>query len=1099
MAPATFLDDGVAARRDGSSETVARARAARQARQAEQAAAAAGGGQPAAQKKVAAALALQRRARLFMTACHGRPALRQDWDRWQAASSGGITAGGQLALTNWLLRFFQPVHDEERLRALVGSITVGMEQERPEHMFAAAGLRRELALRWVDTLRRLTLALARQLAAAPALSGATPTAAVAVAEARRLLSARFGPVLRLALQLGDPESWKLVTQLAASPASVPASQALMLMSHSATAAAARPLVAALGVFTRELHAQLDPALLGAAVTIAARAVQQPQADAPLIAAFAFGVLAVPALPGRLSTASTERLRRGDLLWTRCVEHGPYLAGKAAKAFSADADGALCLTGNLLALLPVRSANPQAALLVGGARLMTALLSVAPASGKGGSTFHQLRGWSSRAPEPALIPHLDALQAQLELLWSPGTLRLFYTDDLCAALGTKPPDARLGTQDVQQLQNLAARAQIVASMHALALRRLPPLKPRAIARLAYSSHLVPCLWSLLRRLPTAGGGGDGARGLLTWLLSAGAALDAEPLLPLLMLMLEGIAHLFPVIDDAELFIEQHPFSPHDLAQLASFLNQLAFGFIWEAPSASLAQEAHKALRDATARLLTPLTDRDARRPFCAPGAWLIGRLSMGQLRRELDTATPRAKALMSTMPWAVPFDERVNFFRELVSKEKAILPNEQLPEHIKGTRVKIRREHILEDGYVQLSGLSPEQLKGTIRVEFVSELGMAEAGIDRTGVFKEFLEEVVKKAFDADRGLFVHTSSQRIQPSPTSELADPNHVRLFEFVGRMLGKALYEGIVLDLPLADFFVAKFLGKINSLDELPSLDKQLHSSLDHLKRYDGDVENDLCLSFVVDEEAFGERRTVELIDGGRVMPVTADNRIEYIHLIADYHLNKRLATQSKAVVAGLTQVVPAGWLRFFTTPELQRLIGGDDVALDVADLKRHTRYAGGYNEFSPTIRDLWAVLADFSREDRALLLKFVTSCSKPPLLGFAHLQPPFTVQCVSSDGNEVPSVMAFFGMGRKETSRLPSSATCFNLLKLPNFKSRKVSTTSAQASPRIPHGAPTHPFLVPNRSSDLIPSPCNLPPKVLREKLLYAIRAAAGFELS
>ena len=85
--------------------------------------------------------------------------------------------------------------------------------------------------------------------------------------------------------------------------------------------------------------------------------------------------------------------------------------------------------------------------------------------------------------------------------------------------------------------------------------------------------------------------------------------------------------------------------------------------------------------------------------------------------------------------------------------------------------------------------------------------------------------------------------------------------------------------------------------------------------------------------------------------------------------------------------------------------------------------------------------------------------STCSKPPLLGFAHLQPPFTVQCVSGEGSEVPSVLAFMGMGRKETKRLPTASTCFNLLKLPNFKNRKV----------------------------------------LREKLLFAIRAGAGFELS
>lgn len=34
----------------------------------------------------------------------------------------------------------------------------------------------------------------------------------------------------------------------------------------------------------------------------------------------------------------------------------------------------------------------------------------------------------------------------------------------------------------------------------------------------------------------------------------------------------------------------------------------------------------------------------------------------------------------------------------------------------------------------------------------------------------------------------------------------------------------------------------------------------------------------------------------------------------------------------------------------------------------------------------------------------LQFVTSCSKPPLLGFAHLEPPFSIRCVECNDDEV-----------------------------------------------------------------------------------------------
>jgi len=83
-----------------------------------------------------------------------------------------------------------------------------------------------------------------------------------------------------------------------------------------------------------------------------------------------------------------------------------------------------------------------------------------------------------------------------------------------------------------------------------------------------------------------------------------------------------------------------------------------------------------------------------------------------------------------------------------------------------------------------------------------------------------------------------------------------------------------------------------------------------------------------------------------------------------MADYRLNRQLEAQSRAFVAGVHAVVPLAWLRLFSTQELQRLINGDDAPVDVADLRRHARYAGGYNELTPTVRDLWKVLLVLNR---------------------------------------------------------------------------------------------------------------------------------------
>lgn len=50
---------------------------------------------------------------------------------------------------------------------------------------------------------------------------------------------------------------------------------------------------------------------------------------------------------------------------------------------------------------------------------------------------------------------------------------------------------------------------------------------------------------------------------------------------------------------------------------------------------------------------------------------------------------------------------------------------------------------------------------------------------------------------------------------------------YEFLGRLIGKALYEGILVELPLANFFLSKILGKYNLVNDLIFLDPQLHKN--------------------------------------------------------------------------------------------------------------------------------------------------------------------------------------------------------------------------------------------------------------------------------
>ena len=85
-------------------------------------------------------------------------------------------------------------------------------------------------------------------------------------------------------------------------------------------------------------------------------------------------------------------------------------------------------------------------------------------------------------------------------------------------------------------------------------------------------------------------------------------------------------------------------------------------------------------------------------------------------------------------------------------------------------------------------------------------------------------------------------------------------------------------------------------------------------------------------------------ELKQGGVEQVVTRDNHLEYIYLVGHYKLNVQLHRQFQCFREGLEQVIPAHWLRLFSQGELQVLVSGAPVPIDLDDLKMHTNYRGG-----------------------------------------------------------------------------------------------------------------------------------------------------------
>lgn len=476
---------------------------------------------------------------------------------------------------------------------------------------------------------------------------------------------------------------------------------------------------------------------------------------------------------------------------------------------------------------------------------------------------------------------------------------------------------------------------------------------------------------------------------------------------------------------------------------------------------------------------------------------------------LAAVGPRLEVLQN-MPFVIPFKTRVQIFRQFVHEDQlrrrdgTVDPDDwrmsiihsqpgsrsaHLREMLGRHHAKIRRGHVFEDAFDQFYSLG-EGLKEPIQITFVDQFDNVEAGIDGGGVTKEFLTSVTNEAFrnvdSVDKlspNLFVANDQNLLYPNPAAlderrellrqsglQETDPlwreNIVDLltrYEFLGRVVGKCMYEGILVDIGFAGFFLRKWASSDASgtpyqeskystnINDLRDLDESLYQGLLKLKDYAGDV-TDFSLDFTITDTVSlpGEPlRTIsrELLPGGANIPVTNENRVLYVPGVARHRLHVQPYQQTRAFLRGLGQLIKPSWLSMFNQAELQTLLGGDSSEIDVDDLRRNTVYSGIYvigddGMEHPTIQMFWKVMKELDDTDRRKVLKYVTSTPRAPLLGFGQLNPRFSIRDAGTD-----------------EQRLPSTSTCINLLKMPRYSS----------------------------------------PSTLATKLLYAVNSGAGFDLS
>ncbi|KAG5648371.1 hypothetical protein DXG03_004943 [Asterophora parasitica] len=331
-------------------------------------------------------------------------------------------------------------------------------------------------------------------------------------------------------------------------------------------------------------------------------------------------------------------------------------------------------------------------------------------------------------------------------------------------------------------------------------------------------------------------------------------------------------------------------------------------------------------------------------------------------------------------------------------------------------IKIRRTRVLEDSYGAVMALTGEDLKRRLMVSFDGE-----DGLDYGGVSREWFFLLSHEIFNPSYGLFEYSTHDNytLQINPASGI-NPDHLSYFKFIGRCLGLAIFHRRFLDAYFVPSFYKMILGKHMSLADLESVDADLHRSL--VWMLDNDITDVLDETFSITEERFGEMVTVELKPGGEEIPVTEENKKDYVDSVVAYRISRRVKEQFDSFMEGLLELIPPDLIGVFDERELELLIGGMSE-IDMDDWTKFTDYRG-YEKTDQVIEWFWQCIRSWPAERKSRLLQFTTGTSRVPVNGFKDLQ-----------GSDGPRRFTIEKSG--DPAGLPRSHTCFNRLDLPPYQ--------------------------------------------------------------
>jgi hypothetical protein len=205
------------------------------------------------------------------------------------------------------------------------------------------------------------------------------------------------------------------------------------------------------------------------------------------------------------------------------------------------------------------------------------------------------------------------------------------------------------------------------------------------------------------------------------------------------------------------------------------------------------------------------------------------------------------------------------------------------------RLNVRRDHVFEDSLNFFERLrTGEEVRRKLSINFDGEDGM-----DAGGLTREWYTVLAREMFNPNYALFTATGDGvTFQPNANSHY-HTHHLIYFKFVGRVIGKAICDGQLLDAHFTRSFYKHMLGLSVNYHDLEAIEPDYFKSLKQLLEIPLEALG-LDLTFSIEVDEFGHTSTKPLVDGGQDLPVTDDNKAVYVQLVAHSRMTTTIQRQ-------------------------------------------------------------------------------------------------------------------------------------------------------------------------------------------------------------